>query len=63
MIIENVSVDDLENNPDIFTYTLKTFQDKVEMSCTKSEGYNLDFALAYVPISIGMKKQILKGIS
>lgn len=63
MVIENVSVDDLEGNQDIFTSTMKIFQDKVEMNCTKNEGYSLDLALAYVPISAGMKKQILKGKS
>lgn len=63
MIVDNVSVDDLEKNKDIFTETFRIFEDGVEMNNPKNDGYSLDLALAYVPISNGMKKRVLAGAS
>ena len=61
LIIEDVSVDELENNTDIFSDTWKIFEDGVEMSNPKSDGFNLDLALAYVPVSHAMKCKVLAG--
>ena len=61
LIIEDVSVDDFENNTDAFSETSKIFQDGVEMSNPTSDGFSLDLALAYVPISHAMKSTVMAG--
>lgn len=63
LVVDNVSIDDLENNKGIFTETFRIFEDGVEMNNPKNDGYSLDLALAYVPISNGMKKRVLAGAS
>lgn len=61
MIVEDVSVDELENNTDVFSETLKIFEDVVEMSNPASDGFSLDLALAYVPLSYAMKRRVMEG--
>lgn len=61
MIIEDVSVDELENNTDVFSETSKIFQDGVEMSNPTSDGFSLDLALAYVQVSHAMKSRVMAG--
>ncbi|XP_057372770.1 uncharacterized protein LOC130693610 [Daphnia carinata] len=60
-IIEDVSVDEYEGNTDIFAETFKIFEDGVEMSNPVSDGFSLDLALAYVPISHEMKNRVMEG--
>lgn len=61
LVVDNISIDEFENNKDIFSETHRIFEDGVEMNNPKSDGFNLDLALAYVPISNGMKKRVLAG--
>lgn len=61
LIADNVSVDDFENNKEIFSETFRIFEDGVEMNNPNCDGFSLDLALAYVPISNGMKKRVLAG--
>ncbi len=62
LVVDNISIDDFENNKGIFSETHRIFDDGVEMNNPKSDGFNLDLALAYVPISNGMKKRVLAGL-
>jgi len=54
-------VDELENNADVFSKTLTIFDDAVEISNPASDGFSLDVALAYVPLSHGMKSRVMAG--
>lgn len=60
-IVEDVSVDEFEENTDIFAETFRIFEDGVEMSNPASDGFTLDLALAYVPISHQMKNRVMEG--
>lgn len=59
--IDNVSVADFEDNPDLFPETRKIFEDAVEMTNPRSDGFNLGFALAYTPLSLATKRRIRLG--
>lgn len=61
LIVEDVSVDELEENSDIFSETFRIFEDGVEMSNPASDGFTLDLALAYVPISHEIKNRVMEG--
>lgn len=61
LIVDNVSVDDLESNKDLFLETFNIFEDAVEMCNPNDDGYSLDSALSYVPISNEMKKRVIAG--
>jgi hypothetical protein len=63
LVVEDVSVDELENNREIFSGTIKKIQDGVEMSNTISDGFGLDLGLAYVPVSHAMKRRPMAGNS
>ena len=54
-------MDELENNADVFSKTLTIFDDAVEISNPASDGFSLDVALAYVPLSHGMKSRVMAG--
>ncbi|KZS03739.1 putative RNA exonuclease NEF-sp [Daphnia magna] len=60
-IVEDVSVDEFEENTDIFAETFRIFEDGVEMSNPAKDGFTLDLALAYVPISHQMKNRVMEG--
>ncbi|XP_046651344.1 RNA exonuclease 1-like [Daphnia pulicaria] len=60
LVLENVSVNDIENNQDLFPRTLGIFEDGVELLNSNNAGLSLSVALAYSPITHMLKSRIPK---
>ncbi|KAI9560717.1 hypothetical protein GHT06_011667 [Daphnia sinensis] len=58
LVVENVSLSDLEENEECFSKTLEIFEDGVEMMNPKNDGINLSVALAYSPMSNAVKRNM-----
>lgn len=57
-----MSVNDIENNQDLFPRTLGIFEDGVELLNSNNAGLSLSVALAYSPITHMLKSRIPKGV-
>lgn len=61
LAIDEVSLADIQENPDLMPEANKLFKDGVEMSCAWSEGVGLSQALAYVPVSGQLRARLKQG--
>ncbi len=62
LVVENVSVNDIEDNQDLFPRTLGIFEDGVEVLNSNNAGLSLSAALAYSPITHMLRSRIAKGV-
>ncbi|XP_057372775.1 uncharacterized protein LOC130693613 [Daphnia carinata] len=60
LVVDNISVTDLEENQEHFSKTLEIFEDGVEMFNPKNDGIDLSAALAYSPITNALKGRMRK---
>ena len=61
LAVDNMTVSDFEDNPDLFPETRKIFEDAVEMCNPRSDGFNLALTLAYIPLSMATKRKLSTG--
>lgn len=65
LVVDNISLTDMEENEEHFSKTLEIFEDGVEMVNPKSDGLSLSVALAYSPITNALKgrmRQVYKSL-
>jgi RNA exonuclease 1 len=62
LVVDNVSVNDIEENQELFPQTLGIFEDGIEMINSNNAGLCLNVALAYSPITNALKCGIAEGL-
>lgn len=63
LAVDDVSVSDFEDHPELFPETRRIFEDCVEMANPRSDGFSLALALGYVPISVATRRRLRQGNS
>lgn len=61
LVVEDVSVNDFEESPHLFTESHKIFEDAVEVANPWTDGLSIDLSLAFIPISVSLRNTLSRG--
>jgi len=61
IVVEDVSVNDFEESPHLFSESHKIFENAVEVANPLTDGISMDLSLAYIPISVSLRDKLSRG--